>query len=71
MPQHQGHLLLPLGPKHLQRLRHLPLARKGSIERANIATPTHHTYVHVLARRHVRLPSHPSSTQLTVYTVSA
>lgn len=54
VPQHQSHLLLPLWPKHTQRLPHLPLARQGSAECSSLLPSARHADKHVLARRHVR-----------------
>jgi hypothetical protein len=59
MSQHQGHLLLPLRPKHVQRLRHLPLASERPAQRTSLVPPAHNLDVHVLPRSHVSQPLHP------------
>jgi hypothetical protein len=64
MSQYQGHLLLSLLAKHLQRLCHLPLARQGSRERQNLISPTLYANVHVLNGRHV---SNTTISSIVVY----
>ena len=55
MPQHQGHLLLPLGTKHLERLYHLSMASEEPDQRPSIEAATIYTDHDVFARCHVRL----------------
>jgi hypothetical protein len=53
VPQHQGNLLLPLRAEHLQRLCHIPVARKKPLERPGITPSAHNFDKHVLARCYV------------------
>jgi hypothetical protein len=49
MPQRQGDLLLSLGTKHVQRLRHIPLACEEPLERPSIAPSARDVNEHVFA----------------------
>jgi hypothetical protein len=56
MPQHQGHLLLPLGTEHFQRLCHISVACKKPYERPGIAPSARDIDKHVFTRCYVSPP---------------